>query len=267
MSNKWAIVFFILIGIIAVVYGLSGEPHEFSSGECSICHVDEKSAPMNLNPGITSGCETCHSELKKTQSHPTDMYPSLSIPKDLPLIEGRLTCITCHYVHPAEKNLFIKKHYFLRRQKKHYFLRRQVRGPYFCSVCHKLDEKGHIIFISENVHAGSYKVTDTTTLIDRMSLECIECHDRYITEPVDSLGAGKWEHFNKKSTHPIGVSYKKIRARKMREYQPASMLRPEIRLFDGKIGCGTCHNIYSKESFILVMSNRESRLCLECHIK
>jgi predicted CXXCH cytochrome family protein len=255
MSNKWIIVFFILISIIAVVYGLSGKPHEFSSGECSICHFDEKKAPMNLKPDITFGCETCHSELREPKSHPTDIYPTLSIPKDMPLIEGKLTCITCHYVHPQERNLFIKKHYFLRRQ---------IRGPFFCSVCHKIDEKGHIIL--ENVHAGTYRVTDRTTSIDRMSLECIECHDRYITEPVDSLGAGEWEHINKIS-HPIGVSYKESIARKMGEYQPASMLPPEIRLFDGKIGCGTCHNIYSKERFMLVMSNVKSRLCLECHIK
>lgn len=255
MSNKWIVVFFILIGIISVVYGLSGEPHEFSSGECSICHFDEKGAPMNLKPGVTAGCRACHAELNEAQSHPTDLYPTLPIPKDMPLMEGRLTCITCHYVHPEEKNLFIKKHYFLRRQ---------TRGPFFCRVCHKLDEKGHII--SEDVHTGSYKVTDRRTSIDRMSVECIECHDRYI-KPVDFLGAGRWDHFNKKSSHPIGVSYKEISAKKPRKYRPKSMLSKEIRLFDGKVGCGTCHNIYSKERFMLVMSNRGSRLCLECHNK
>ncbi len=256
MSNKLIIVFFILIGIITVVYGLSGEPHEFSSGECSICHFDEKKAPMNLKPGITFGCETCHSELSEAQSHPTDIYPTFSIPKDMPLTEGKLTCITCHYVHPEEKNLFIKKHYFLRRQ---------VRGPFFCSICHELNEKGHITL--ENVHAGSYRVTDRRTSIDRISIECIECHDRYITEPVDFLGAGEWNHFTKKFNHPIGVSYKEISARETRKYHPASMLSKEIRLFNGKIGCGTCHNIYSKERVMLVMNNRKSRLCLECHLK
>jgi predicted CXXCH cytochrome family protein len=256
MSNRWIIVFFILIGIISVVYGLSGEPHEFSSGECSICHFDEKGAPMNLKPDITSGCEACHSELDEVQSHPTDIYPTLPIPEDMPLIKGRLTCITCHYVHPEEKNLFIKKHYFLRRQ---------TRGPFFCSICHKLDEKGHIVL--ENVHAGTYRVTDRSTSIDRMSIECIECHDSYIDGVVDFLGAGSWDHFDKKSSHPIGVSYKKISTRQTSKYRPASMLSKEIRLFDGKIGCGTCHNIYSEEKFMLVMSNRGSMLCLECHIK
>ena len=197
MSNKWIIVFFILIGIISAVYGLSGEPHEFSSGECSICHFNEKGTPMNLKPDITFGCETCHSEHREVVSHPTDIYPTLPIPKDMPLMEGRLTCITCHYVHPEEKNLFIKKHYFLRRQ---------VRGPFFCRICHKLDEKGHII--SENVHAGTYRVTDRRTSIDRMSVECIECHDAYINKPVDFLGAGRWDHFSKKFNHLNGASYK-----------------------------------------------------------
>ncbi len=253
---KWIIVFFILTGIAALVYGLSGGPHEFTSGQCTICHINEKNEPMNIKPAITLACESCHTVLRETQSHPTDMYPSLSIPKDLPLIEGRLTCITCHYVHPKQKKGLVKKPHFLRRL---------VRGPLFCSICHVIDEKQHIVL--ENIHSGSYEVTDNTTRIDMVSLECIECHDAYINEPVDFLGAGRWDHFSKKLEHPIGIRYEEISTIDNRNYRPVSMLSKEITLFDGKIGCGTCHNIYSKERFMLVMENIKSRLCLECHIK
>lgn len=246
----------VLVCIVAAVYALSGKPHEFSGDKCILCHVDEKNEPEKLKPSVTAGCETCHTDLGETRSHPTDIYPGIAVPKDMPLIEGRLTCITCHYVHLNEGRKLAGENYFLRRQ---------VRGIFFCNTCHALDKQEHIV--SRNVHAGTYKVTDSSTRIDRTSLECIECHDSYIKEPVTSLGAGTWNHFKNELNHPIGISYDRISMKDPRNYKPAGMLSREIKLFDGKIGCGTCHSIFSRENSMLVISNWKSRLCLECHIK
>jgi len=246
----------LLLICVVTVHGLSGKPHEFSADKCGLCHYDEKNEPMHLKSEVTAGCKTCHPEPGEDKSHPTDLYPKLSVPKDMPLIEGKLTCVTCHFVHPKEDTYAAEKNYFLRRQ---------VRGVFFCNICHELDKQKHIV--SGNVHAGTYRVTDRSTRIDRMSLECIECHDSYIKEPVRSLGAGTWNHYNKEYNHPIGISYKNISDRDIRNYKPAGMLSSEVKLFDGKIGCGTCHNIYSGENYMLVISNRNSRLCFECHIK
>ena len=110
-------------------------------------------------------------------------------------------------------------------------------------------------------------MTDVTTRIDMISLDCIECHDKYANFEVGTLGAGNWDHFSTAFTHPIGVSYEEESSRRADEYYPASGLSKEIRLFDGKIGCGTCHNIYSKVRKMLVMENRGSKLSQECHIK
>ena len=256
MKNRWTIAFVIVIVVAAAVYSLTGEPHEFSPGDCVLCHVDEKNDPMFIRASITSACETCHEDVRETQSHPTDIYPTLSIPADMLLIrDGLFTCVTCHYVHPKKKGEFVKKHMFLRRQ---------VRGPIFCSICHELDEKGHIVL--GNVHPGKYTVTDRTASLDRMSLDCIECHDRHFKEPLDFLGSGSWEHSSMNS-HPIGVSYSEASMRRMDDYHDISMIPKEVRLFDGKIGCGTCHSIYSKRKGMLVMDNTGSRLCLECHNK
>lgn len=245
-----------LIAIVALAFAASREPHAFTANECIYCHIDVKTAPRKINSDITGACQTCHTEYAKTLSHPTSIYPTIHIPEDMPLTEGRLTCITCHYVHPDKKQISIKKHYFLRRK---------VSGIVFCSACHKIDDKRHIVF--ENVHKGEYEVTDRSTRIDRMSLECITCHDRYMEEAGSELGAGNWKHFKKEFNHPIGAEYSRISMKKMRNFRPAAMLRSEIKLFDGKMGCGTCHNIYSKERAMLVISNRNSRLCLECHEK
>jgi predicted CXXCH cytochrome family protein len=100
-----------------------------------------------------------------------------------------------------------------------------------------------------------------------MSLTCIGCHDAYISEQVQFLGSGVWLHTDKKKNHPVGISYKKISSKNIRDFRPAMLLSGEITLFDGKIGCGTCHNLYSKEKFKLVMNNRNSTLCFSCHIK
>lgn len=255
MKCKFVSIVAITLGIIVAVYASIRQTHEFSDGECAICHVDEINDPKSLLPYITDGCESCHANVKGTQSHPTDIYPSLPVPADMPLTDGKLTCITCHYVHPKENQRFAKRHYFLRRY---------VTGPVLCIACHTTDNKGHIVL--ENVHLGSYRVTDASTRIDAMSLICIECHDRYINEPSDFMGTGQWKHMNRLS-HPIGVSYGKASSRKLHEYQPSSILPDEVPLFNGKIGCGTCHSIYSKRRSMLVMDNKDSRLCMQCHVK
>jgi predicted CXXCH cytochrome family protein len=128
-----------------------------------------------------------------------------------------------------------------------------------------MNEKKHIVF--ENIHVGTYKETSRQARIDTMSLTCIECHDTYINEPVKFLGPGVWLHANARLNHPVGISYKKISAKKFRDFQPSLLLSKKLKLFDGKIGCGTCHNIYSKEKFKLVRDNIKSGLCFECHIK
>jgi predicted CXXCH cytochrome family protein len=100
-----------------------------------------------------------------------------------------------------------------------------------------------------------------------ISLECIECHDTLMKEGVSSLGAGTWGHFSRKFNHPIGISYSQISSKKRSDFHSVNELSKELRLFNGMIGCGTCHNIYSKVKYMLVFENAGSRLCLECHIK
>lgn len=257
MTNR--LIFICLIFIVAgsLVYGLSGQSHKFSESQCIDCHSDSNNDPFNFQPTIDRTCNSCHLQLENKKSHPSGVLPTMDIPKDMPLIEGKLACVTCHYAHPKEDIIFFET--------KHNYLRRQVKGVYFCIECHKIDDKGHIVF--ENVHIGSYKVTNQNTRIDRMSLECIECHDRHMKAPVKSLGAGLWKHFKKEFNHSIGASYKQTQMRKMRDYKPSHMLNKELRLFNDNIGCGTCHNIYSKNKNMLVIENRGSKLCLSCHIK
>jgi predicted CXXCH cytochrome family protein len=252
--NGWLALLFILTCIAALVFALSEGAHEFRDNECILCHVDARNRPDVIKPLTSMTCESCHSEMRRLQSHPSEIYPSRPIPIDLPLTDGKMTCLTCHYVHPKKKMRLVENRYFLRRLS---------RGIYFCSICHEFDDKRHIVLT--NVHRSSFEELDSTTRIDKISLTCIECHDSHISKS-DALRAGVWRH-SSSLNHPIGLSYSKVTLKRLREFRPEGVLHRKMKLFDGKIGCGTCHSIYSQEKNMLVMDNSGSRLCLECHIK
>ena len=65
-------------------------------------------------------------------------------------------------------------------------------------------------------------------------------------------------------THPIGGSYGTA-ASAAPDLKPVASLDRMIRLYSGRLGCGTCHSVYSKLAKHLVMDNRGSRLCIACH--
>ncbi len=256
MKYRWAIFFIILIGVVYSAYSSMKKSHQFAENECLLCHVEIEKNAKALKPVSSSICLGCHEDRKQKLSHPVDVPPESPLPADMPLVEDNLSCITCHFVHPFSLN---SNSFNL------FLLRRPGKGPAFCSACHKISEKGHIVF--ENVHQGSYEVTDRAVTLDTYSLQCIECHDKHFDGIPGSVGAGTWKHFSKRLNHPVGVSYQERASRHTKKYNQPFMLPKEIRFFDGKIGCGTCHNAYSKEKYMLVRNNRGSKLCLECHIK
>ena len=210
MRYGWVFFCLISIGVVLAAYGITKEPHQFSKEECRICHLDIEKDPGGLKPVLSSICEGCHTDIRVNQSHPVDIAPEMSIPADMPLLNGKLSCITCHFVHPF--SIPSKKF-------SNFILRRPGRGPIFCSVCHRLDEKGHILF--ENVHLGSFQETDRNTSLDTYTLQCLECHDSYLDKPIRSLGAGSWQHTtSSRLNHPVGVSHVPMAAQNPRTYHP-----------------------------------------------
>jgi len=254
-----SIVFFLVLVLGAyTVCSSKKEPHQFSEEECRLCHRhDARKDGTSLKPIASSVCEGCHADMRQKPSHPVDVYPGSGVPADIPLVGGKLGCISCHFVHPFSIS---------NRKFSYSLLRRPGKGMTFCSTCHGINEKGHIVF--ENVHRGSYQVTGLGGSLDTYSLQCVECHDSRLYKPSGSLGAGTWEHLTfPRFKHPVGVSFQQIAARRPREFNSPGGLPQETRLFDGRIGCGTCHNAYSREKYMLVMNNWRSKLCLTCHIK
>jgi predicted CXXCH cytochrome family protein len=108
------------------------------------------------------------------------------------------------------------------------------------------------------------------------SLICLGCHDGTVaTSTIGSshaLLAGFREGFAVPDgfvwrDHPIGVPYPSGD----REYRPLAFVvaQGKMRLPEGRIECITCHDPHGERGFedLLVMSNKRSALCLNCHVK
>jgi len=254
---------FIVIALLALLMGaivvaiISENPHEFSEGECLRCHVDPDNEPGRLTEPVTRLCKYCHKRVIMKISHPVDIFPGgITIPPDLPLRDGKIVCSTCHNIHIDRTVLFGAKTYFLRRPAS------DVKS--FCLSCHEEDpvKPGHLLIIT--AHSGNrYRVTDPRQSLDPLSMECISCHDGSMARLAEYIiGPGVWKHV--RDPHPIGVHYEKARMRRG-GLAPVRELDHKIRLFAGRIGCGTCHDPYSTKPRMLVMKS-STELCKNCHI-
>lgn len=92
--------------------------------------------------------------------------------------------------------------------------------------------------------------------------DCIVCHDgttaplaRYCTVDCSAV-----------TSHSILKEYPP--SLKESTYVPVELLQEKgIRLFNGKVGCVSCHDLRQTTGDHLVMDNAGSALCFSCHLK
>ncbi len=249
--------------------GWMGEYHDFT-GKCLDCHITEPTAAeqrLTLRKDITLLCIECHRQ-DDGLTHPVDIKPSMDVPDYLPLDwRGMVTCVTCHEVHNPG---FGPDH-----------MRTSMRGQGFCMVCHDgLESKkmhgvsgvsAHMGGDVKLANASSYSLFGQGLVhLDEMSIKCMSCHDAIFgasatSENMDILRS---RHSNVTGlTHPVGVSYAEAKRKYRGAYRDLSDLPPQIKLYGGMVGCGTCHSPYSGTHSQLVMDNYGSNLCLACHVK
>ncbi|MBW1965685.1 MAG: cytochrome c3 family protein [Deltaproteobacteria bacterium] len=265
-------------GLVALA-GLSGServnPH-ISKMPCNDCHLrdvaemSEREAETRLFvTDIETLCLRCHTEVRLSMSHPTAVRPSFPLPADMYLDwKGELTCTTCHYMHQDPS-----VPYGAGNNK---FLRRNSEGQAFCLECHQNDflsnrsmghglaqETAHFTPVSES--------SDCEHRLDGFSESCLSCHDGSLARVAQtkSASSGIWRHTTSsgRESHPIGVSYQLAFEEKKYDYKAPGDLPSAIQLPGGNVECVSCHNIYSQNDNLLVVSNEGSRLCLTCHIK
>ena len=68
--------------------------------KCGTCHLSHDMAAMTpgLKKPVSELCFGCHKDRKPPGEHVVDVVPSMRV-NDLPLTNGKMTCITCHDPH------------------------------------------------------------------------------------------------------------------------------------------------------------------------
>ena len=116
--------------------------------------------------------------------------------------------------------------------------------------------------------SGVEKKTNASVgIADDESRSCLSCHDEVnanIRSEFDINKKGS-TRFSSSSSHPIGMSYRNVASKKTNKFNYPLSHNERIRLFDEKVGCGSCHSLYSDKKFFLVQDNHGSALCFQCH--
>jgi hypothetical protein len=217
----------------------------------------------------------CHLKTPDSYIHPTDIKPSdqkkTKIPADLPLEQGKITCLTCHDIYlQCQERTFDKN---------------SLRGvPYrkatdFCFKCHdqksyvqldphkQLNEKGEIVsetclYCHTEILEEKKEPLEDPKLVGDLEVLCQRCHFHLARQMQSS-----------EFSHMIRPSAKTRATMKKMEKKLGILLPLDA---EGKTTCATCHNphekgVISPESPAATGAGSHYKLrlpeppCLACH--
>lgn len=119
---------------------------------------------------------------------------------------------------------------------------------------------------------GSAKTTARSSggELDSFTIDCLSCHDGVAASNiVVDYRDRPYNHpsrvTSKRSDHPVGMTYAAYVAGGPGYKDVGDSTR--MIFVNGKVGCLTCHDPLNPEKGHLVMSDRNSALCLTCHDK
>lgn len=236
----------------------AGEPQVFASEPvnalCLACHPEVEN---NAHPGM----DLSFSPVRN--AHPVLVLPvGTTVPDDFWLdSEGRVTCATCHDPHPETRRADL--------------LRGDTTGTAFCRECHEGGDHRSGAFVAHARALGEGGSPDfapdarilghegfsSDSEPDALSTECIACHNGTTAMEASFCVLGQEGQC---TGHIIGIDYAAAAAGNA-EFN--TNLDPRISLNEGKIGCTSCHSIYSNLPQHLVFGNSGSALCFACHRK
>lgn len=239
---------------------LAAPAHDFT-GRCEQCHLSDPTGGTLVFAGdITTLCRECH-ERFGTDGHPSQGTPSMALPPEFLWdakgdLDEKLSCATCHAPHAdsGETNPFA--------------LRGAAAGTDFCRRCHsdQVTAAGRHLAASFLAHRQTGNATQAsgTAELDPISSDCVGCHDG-----SGGPHAGFCLLMQKAEGckgHIVSASYADLAADKP-GLRSAAAVTETLSLYEGKITCATCHNIYSQVGPMLAVDNGGSALCRICHIK
>lgn len=240
----------LLFGVLAPAIVLSG-PRAAVAGE------------VGALPAGIGACVSCHT-MDSALSHPLLVAPSRGAPARLPLDAGRMTCLTCHDQDKAQG------HDSRGTQGESYLRGAETAGG-LCIQCHTGGPDaasahaaglGRAHLLRGSRRSGPHQAGR----LDEESKACVGCHDGSTASDAGSH-ALPFSPGGDPSDHPIGVL---VNAKTQREdcgIRSSQAIDTRVRLYNNAIGCGSCHNVYSDQKDLLVISNQRSALCLSCHVQ
>ncbi|MCX5690013.1 MAG: hypothetical protein NTV94_09575 [Planctomycetota bacterium] len=223
-----------------------------------------RSAPEAGNSqAFQQRCDACHA-FDSGFSHPTGVVPSMNVPQNLPLVDGRVSCLTCHTDDAARPH---GSHTSGRSE----MLREGTSAAGLCSSCHQPGQgakRGHhgSDLVRAHLQTATWKAAPSGAM-DAESRSCVACHDGSMAKDAGGHGMSG-ATLGSSGDHPIAVAYRSKPATHTEdEVRLVNMgaLDRRVRLFDRTVGCGSCHSVYSGRQDLLVMPNIRSQLCLSCH--
>ena len=238
-------------------------------------------------PAAAASCEGCHPRVIP-RGHPVGMKPRDAVPPaGWPLDrEGRLECRTCHPSCAQAPAAGEGRASTRIGGSARVDLRGGKRGGEFCSECHQEGPQrkrlpgprgpegpsGDSYRRGPAAHRKMFAVAHPGVSgaaapgVDDTSLLCLGCHDGSLAIAGEGLETQAPQIGSGRESHPVGVSYpSRSRPGSEGSYIPLQALDRRIMLPEGRVGCLSCHDIFGSEEKLLVMSNRESRLCYACH--
>ena len=203
-------------------------------------------------------------------------------PLDVPLPEDILgstsldqfpvvTCLSCHQPQELDGNDIID-------EETDYFL--QDPGFVSCESCHvslsgsirqqshwNFSQKAHLVSLTPGSSADKTSDEFSISGIDTESNTCLSCHDE-VTVTIPGMNESrqqKAQRFKSMSDHPIGMNYQYLLSQNPMYFNSLMGMEKTIRMFDGRVGCGSCHSLYSDTPSNLVLDNEDSAICHTCH--
>jgi predicted CXXCH cytochrome family protein len=109
----------IAIATLACIY--TNTAYAVSHEPCSLCHLSDPPAAdgSDIIQPLPDLCISCHPDRTGDKEHIINIPPSGPIPGTLPLLNGLISCTTCHDYHGSTSGML------------------RIPGEALCLACHK----------------------------------------------------------------------------------------------------------------------------------
>jgi predicted CXXCH cytochrome family protein len=200
-------------------------------------------------------CTACHAFVE-VLSHPVGTVAAGAVPPQLPLESGQVVCTTCHTVVAHEgrgTGLMLR-----------------TQDGQLCALCHADSANGATAHTSDVFRAHPQPSTPLTMLGEALnpgSVNCLTCHDGMSAQAAEPHIAAQARAAGTPPGH-AGLVYRAT------SEEPTcgglvdmARLDQRVRLFDQRVQCESCHSVYARNRYLLVLDNTRSGLCTSCHVR